>query len=122
MNDSIEKSIKFLSDQYDKNVSYINNKGAKDYRVEHSIRVANIGIEIAKKENLDVEVLVLGCILHDVSYMNEFKSEDDWLDHGRNAAIIARTYFESLGLHKEKIDSELNLIKGWKFNLEIVMK
>ncbi len=49
MNDSIEKSIKFLSDQYDKNVSYINNKGAKDYRFEHSIRVANIGIEIAKK-------------------------------------------------------------------------
>lgn len=111
MNDSIEKSIKFLSDQYDKNVSYINNKEAKEYRFEHSIRVANIGIEIAKKEGLDVETLALGCILHDVSYMNEFKI--DRFDTYRIYETLEYIKFSKMNLeekieHVDKVLKKLN--------------
>lgn len=102
-NNNIEKTIKFLRDQYNKSKYYMEHKDQKDYRFEHSLRVTNIGIEIAQNENLDVETLAIGCILHDVSYMNDFNSEEDWLNHGRNSAIIARSYLESLGLPEEKI-------------------
>lgn len=102
-NNNIEKTIEFLREQYNKNKYYREHKDQKDYRFEHSLRVTNIGIEIAQNENFDVEVLAIGCILHDVSYMNDFNSEEDWLNHGRNSAIIARKYLESLGLSEEKI-------------------
>lgn len=103
-NENINKTIEFLKEQYEKSEYYKSNKIDKDYRLEHTLRVTNIGIEIAKKENLDVEALALGCILHDVSYMNDFNSEEDWLDHGRSSAQIARPYLESLGLTQGKID------------------
>ena len=103
-NQNINKTIEFLKDQYEKSEYYKSNKIDKDYRLEHTLRVTNIGIEIAKKENLDVEALALGCILHDVSYMNNFNSEEDWLNHGRSSAQIARPYLEALGLAQGKID------------------
>ncbi|MGL5353746.1 MAG: HD domain-containing protein [Clostridium sp.] len=103
-NNNIENTIEFLKNQYNRSKYYRDNKEEKDYRLEHSLRVMNIGIEIAQNEDMDVESLALGCILHDISYMNGFNSEEDWLDHGRNSAIIARPYLESLELEEEKIN------------------
>ena len=37
------------------------------YRLAHSYRVANIGKEIAEKEGLNVEDLIIACLLHGVS-------------------------------------------------------
>lgn len=104
MNTNIEKAIEFLKEQFEKSEYMSKNEKSKQYRIEHTLRVANIGREIALKEGLDEEALVLGCILHDISYMSDFKSEEDWADHGRNAAKIARPFLESLGLKSEKID------------------
>ncbi len=43
------------------------------YRFEHSIRVANIGRIIAKKEGLNVLNLTLGYLLYDVAYCSRLK-------------------------------------------------
>ncbi|MSS55956.1 HD domain-containing protein [Holdemanella biformis] len=37
------------------------------YRLAHSYRVVNIGKEFAEKEGLNVEDLMIACLLHDVS-------------------------------------------------------
>lgn len=103
MDTNITKAIEFLKEQFEKSEYMSKNEKSKQYRIEHTMRVANIGKEIATKEGLDEEALVLGCILHDISYMLDFKVEEDWLNHGRNAAKIARTFLESLGLKQEKI-------------------
>lgn len=103
MNTNITKAIEFLKEQFEKSEYMSKNEKSKQYRIEHTMRVANIGKEIAIKEGLDEEALVLGCILHDISYMLDFKVEEDWLNHGRNAAKIARTFLESLELKQEKI-------------------
>ncbi len=104
MNTNITKAIGFLKEQFEKSEYMSRNEKSKYYRLEHTMRVANIGKEIAIKEGLDEEALMLGCILHDISYMQEFNSEEDWLNHGRNAAKIARTFLESLQLKGEQID------------------
>lgn len=80
------------------------NKNAKKYRLEHTMGVANIGREIARKEGLNEETLIIGCLFHDISYIDEFKSEEDWLNHGRISARIARPFLETLELSKEQID------------------
>ena len=46
---------------------YLKWKIKDTYRLAHSYRVANIGKEIAEKEGLNVEDLMIACLLHDVS-------------------------------------------------------
>ena len=76
---------------------------AKAYRLEHSYRVANIGREIARREGFDETEMVVACLLHDVSYCEEF-GENGWSEHGRRAAKIARPFLETLGLPAPRID------------------
>lgn len=69
----------------------------------HSYRVANIGKEIAEKEGLNVEDLIIACLLHDVSYCTPFKTQDEWQNHGRVSSKMVRTFLESIDYPKERI-------------------
>lgn len=104
MERNISRTIDFLKQQFDDSNYMSKNQKSKKYRFEHTIRVANIGKEIAKKEGLDEEALVIGCLLHDISYINEFSLKDDWLNHGRNSAKIVRPFLMTLKLSKEQMD------------------
>ena len=53
------------------------------YRWEHTLRVAHYGEQIARAETADVDVVVAGCLLHDVAH---FDPMDDYKDHGRQGA------------------------------------
>lgn len=76
---------------------------AKAYRLEHTYRVANIGRRIAQKEGFDETGMVIACLLHDVSYCEEF-GENGWTEHGRRAALIARPFLRELGLPENQIN------------------
>jgi uncharacterized protein len=106
MTNNIEKTKAFLLQKFDDSpyyAHYMENKEQKDYRLEHTMRVANLGERIARAEKMDVEALVIACLLHDVSYSEELSGEDDWLNHGRRSAAIARPFLESLDLEPERI-------------------
>lgn len=103
MMDNIEKTKAFLIQRFDENPYYIDHEDEKAYRLEHTMRVANLGETIARAEGLDIEALVIACLLHDVSYSEDFSGEDDWLNHGRRAAVIARPFLESLDMEPERI-------------------
>ena len=75
-----------------------------DYRYEHSIRVANIGSEIAKREGIDEEMMVIACLLHDIAYSRTFPEGHDWRDHGRDGAKIAREFLRTLGFDEAQIN------------------
>ena len=100
----IQKTEEFLKAKLQESTYFTENPAAGEYRLQHSYRVANIGKEIAEKEGFDVTEMVIAGLLHDVSYCVDFKEETDWLNHGRNAAKIARPFLEELGLKKERID------------------
>lgn len=104
MEKNISKTIDFLKEQFDSSAYMSKNPKSKKYRLEHTMRIANIGKEIARKEGLNEESLIIGCLLHDISYRDDFHSEKDWLDHGRNAAKIARPFLETLELSNEQVD------------------
>jgi uncharacterized protein len=98
MSENIVSTLEFLKTQLPKSRHYIDYPAEMEYRIRHSIRVANIGAEIAKNENMNVEAMTIACLLHDISYMNEFNSEADWKNHGRTSASISRKYLEDINI------------------------
>ena len=103
----IEKTEVFLKRKFDA-ADYLNaHPEAKAYRIEHTYRVANIGRELALKEGFDETEMVIACLLHDVSYCEEF-GEKGWIEHGRRAAHIARPFLSELGLAEDRINDIWN--------------
>ncbi|MBO4229626.1 MAG: HD domain-containing protein [Clostridia bacterium] len=97
-----EKAEAFLKRKFDEGL-YLNTHPAdKAYRIEHTYRVANIGREIAHAEGFDETEMVTACLLHDVSYCEEF-GENGWREHGRRAAAIARPFLKELGFAEDRI-------------------
>jgi len=104
MSKRIEKTIAFLREQFDNSPYYKTNPEDKEYRYEHSIRTASIAKLIAREEELDEEGLILGCLLHDISYRETFHSKEDHINHGRTSARIARDFLETLDLDKKLLN------------------
>ena len=94
----------FLKRKFDESEYFADKKSEKDYRFEHSVRVANIGKEIAEKEKMDSDAMVIACLLHDISYINEFKIREEARNHGRYSAKIARPFLEEIGMEPEIIE------------------
>lgn len=76
----------------------------RDYRLEHSYRVANIAKAIAEAEGFDVSNAVIAALLHDIAYCEEMVTREDRINHGRRSAAIARPFLESLGLPDETVN------------------
>ena len=100
----IEKTLQHLIKTFDESEVFKGHESEKNYRVEHSIRVANLGKMIAQKEGYDVENVVIGCLLHDISYAYGIP-EDRHQDHGRMSAEAVRPFLKELGLNDKRIES-----------------
>ena len=98
----VEKTEKFLKEKFDASAVLNADPKRKAYRLEHSYRVANLGRQIAQKEGFDETELVVACLLHDISYCEDF-GENGWREHGRRSAAISRPFLETLGLPEERI-------------------
>ena len=100
----VEKTRKYLREYLAQSPYFAKNPGQFSYRYQHSLRVAAIGARIARADGLDEEALTLGCLLHDISYGREFVTQEDWLNHGRESARIARPWLLDLGLAPAKVE------------------
>ena len=94
----IIKTEAFLKDTFAASAYLQSNPADRDYRLEHSYRVANIAKAIAEAEGFDVTYAVIAGLLHDISYCEEMVTREDRLNHGRRSAAIARPFLETLGL------------------------
>jgi uncharacterized protein len=96
---NIERALEFLQETYNASEYFKRNPSDKEYRYQHTLRVASIAKELAEKETtLDKEVVVIGALLHDISYAIEFKSKEDWKNHGRNSAKMSKDFLNELEL------------------------
>ena len=96
MTNRIIKTEEFLRAKLKESPYFQKRPESGNYRLEHSFRVARIAGAIAKAEGMDEEAMIIAGLLHDVSYCLEFEG-DDWKNHGRIAARIARPFLEALG-------------------------
>ena len=72
-----------------------------EYRWEHTLRVANYGKQIAAVEGADVELVVAGCLLHDVGKFDT----DNNKEHGRISAKVSRPLLIEIGYSSEQVDN-----------------
>ena len=94
----------FLKRKFEESEYFADKKSEKDYRFEHSVRVANIGKEIAEKEGMDSDAMVIACLLHDISYINKFETREEARNDVRYSAKIARPFLEEIGMEPEAIE------------------
>lgn len=100
----IKKTEAFLKETFEASTYLQNNPTERDYRLEHSYRVANIAKAIAEAEGFDVTYAVIAGLLHDIAYCEEMISREDRMNHGRRSAAIARPFLESLGLSVDAVN------------------
>lgn len=100
----ITKTEAFLKDTFAAGTCLQNNPADRDYRLEHSYRVANIAKVIAEEEGFDVTHAVIAGLLHDIAYSEEMVTREDRLNHGRRSAAIARPFLEGLGLSTDAVN------------------
>lgn len=102
--DIITKTEAFLKNTFESSEYLQANPSDCDYRLEHSYRVANIAKRIAISEGFDVNCAVIAGLLHDISYCEEMKDRNDWINHGRRSAEIARPFLDDLGLTADQVN------------------
>ena len=100
----ITKTESFLKDTFANSDWLSANHTDRDYRLEHSYRVANITKTIAEAEGFDVTYAVIAGLLHDIAYCEEMATREDRMNHGRRSAAIARPFLESLGLPADAVN------------------
>ena len=100
----IAKTEAFLKDTFAASPYLQNHPTDRDYRLEHSYRVANIAKAIAEAEGFDVTCAVIAGLLHDIAYCEEMATREDRLNHGRRSAAIARPFLESLSLSADAVN------------------
>lgn len=100
---NIQKAEAFLREQFANCDFYKEHPADGEYRLQHSYRVARAAGEIARREGLDEEGLVIGGLLHDVGYCRRWDDWKDWHEHGRMSARAVRPFLEQLDLGKERV-------------------
>ena len=100
----IAKTEAFLKETFAASTYLQANPTERDYRLEHSYRVANIAKAIAEAEGFNVTYAVIAGLLHDVAYCEEMVTREDRMNHGRRSATIARPFLESLGLSADAVN------------------
>ena len=100
----VEKTEEFLRSTFAASAFLQAHPADAAYRLEHSYRVANLAKQIAEAEGYDVTLAVLGGLLHDIAYCEEMHTQEDWVNHGRRSAAIARPFLESLGLTPAQVN------------------
>ena len=100
----ITKTEAFLKDTFAASTYLQSHPTDRDYRLEHSYRVANIAKAIAEAEGFNVTYAVIAGLLHDIAYCEEMVTREDRINHGRRSAAIARPFLESLGLPTDAVN------------------
>ena len=100
----IAKTEAFLKDTFAASTYLQANPTDRDYRLEHSYRVANIAKTIAETEGFNVTHAVIAGLLHDIAYCEEMVTREDRMNHGRRSAAIVRLFLESLGLPADAVN------------------
>lgn len=100
----IEQTEVFLKETFDRSPYLQGHPSEAAYRLQHSYRVTNIAKGIAEKEGFDVTQAVIAGLLHDIAYCEEMATREDWQNHGRRSAAIARPFLERLGLTDREVN------------------
>jgi len=85
----------------------VEDKGGHDF--SHIERVYNFAIEISEGLDLDLDVIKVSALLHDIAKEKEMNG--DVKDHAEQGAIEAKKILEKMEFPEDKIESVCKCIK-----------
>jgi uncharacterized protein len=98
-----QRIIEFVMQAKDEaKAKYPDQAASLDYRWEHTLRVVQYGLELAKAENADEEIVIAACLLHDIAKLTN-QSND--VGHGRAGAKMVRPLLNKLGYARADVDN-----------------
>ncbi len=98
----LDDALIYLREELKKSPYFKKKPDELEYRYDHSVRCANIGMKIAAEEGMDIRMAGLACILHDLSYSLDFKNEEERKNHGRKSAELVREYLKDKDVTEEE--------------------
>jgi uncharacterized protein len=91
---------------------FTNAKGSHDW--QHTERVYNLCVHIGKADNVDLEVLKLAALLHDIGREHQDKTNGK-ICHAEKGAILARKIMEKYCIDREEIEKVVHCIECHRF-------
>ncbi|MCK4636106.1 MAG: HD domain-containing protein [Candidatus Moranbacteria bacterium] len=83
---------------------------AKEYMVscsahnfDHVMRVHNLALTLSKNEDIDLEVIKIATLLHDIGGKKEIEDSTGKTDHAIESAKMAKSILEKLGYSEDKV-------------------
>jgi uncharacterized protein len=91
-----------------------NQDSAHDF--DHVLRVYNIALKLAKNQKVNLEVIKIAVLLHDIGMGKEIKNS--FCDHAIESAKLAKPFLIKLGLKTKKIQHILDCIESHRYRNE----
>ncbi len=88
------------------------------HNIEHIMRVYNLAIKLAQGEKVDLDVIKIAVLLHDIGGIKERKDSSGKTDHAVESARLAKPFLIKLNLSKNKIEHILNCIISHRYRSE----
>ncbi len=94
----------------------LNNDKDSTHDIDHIMRVYNLAMTIAKEENqVDMEVLQAGVLLHDIGAAKESQDKSGKTDHAIIGAEMAKAILEKFDFSNDKIKHIQNCILSHRY-------
>lgn len=88
------------------------------HNMEHVMRVYNLAIKLAQGQRVDLDVIKIAVLLHDIGGVKESKDSSGKTDHAVESAKLAKPFLIKLSLQEDKIKHILDCIISHRFRSE----
>lgn len=93
-----ERAYEFFINKCEDSNYLKNNQEIKNYIIHHTLRVAKNAHILAKEYNLDEVIMVVGSLLHGMSYSTDLSKMEGSVNHGIISAEISRDFVSTLDI------------------------
>jgi uncharacterized protein len=109
----MKDTIKKIENKAKKLLSFVNS-----HNWDHTERVTELALHIAKKEKANIFIVKIAALLHDIGRIKEDKTKGE-IDHAKYGAKIARKILTEYNLKKEIINKVVHCIESHRFRGKI---
>lgn len=88
------------------------------HNIEHVMRVYNLAIKLAEKIEVDLDIIKIAVLLHDIGSAKERKDSSGKTDHAVESAKLAKPFLIKLGLSKDRVEHVLSCIVSHRYRSE----
>ncbi|MGD0576723.1 MAG: HD domain-containing protein [Candidatus Staskawiczbacteria bacterium] len=109
-----------MEDKFEK-IKKIVEKELKDcpgHNFDHVVRVYNMAVHLAKGEDVDLEVIKIAALLHDIGGKKETDDPTGKTDHAIESAKMSKPILKKLGFSAEKINHICDCIISHRYKTE----